>query len=75
MNRREAETERTSVLRGSTCTDQAHDEMSGISECPVRYMESLAGVGSSPSSAGSIVRLLIHAKDRITSLASTGSVA
>ena len=75
MNRQEAEAERTSVLRGSTCTYQAHDEMSGVSKCPVRYMESLVGVGLSPSSAGSKVRLLIHAKDRITSLASAGSVA
>ena len=46
MNLLEAEAERTSVLRGFLCTYQAHDEMSGISECPVRYMESLAGVGS-----------------------------
>ena len=71
----EAEPKRTSVLRGSPCTYQAHDEMSGVSKCPDRYMEPIAGVGLSPSSAGSIVRLLIHAKDRITSLASTGSVA
>ena len=46
MNLLEAEAERPSVLHGSPCTYQAHDEMSGVSECPVRYMESLAGVGS-----------------------------
>ena len=75
MNLLEAEAERISVLRGSPCTCQAHDEMSGISKCPVRYMESLVGVGLSPSSAGSKVQALIHAEDRITSSASTGSVA
>ena len=46
MNLLEAEVKRISVLRDFLCTDQAHDEMSGTSECPVRYMESLAGVGS-----------------------------